>query len=154
MIESVTLDNVIYAGLPEKYEAGTPNIAGAIGLKAAIDYVQNIGLEQIYHSDKELCVYTLECLCKLGFVDIVCPDPTVKRVSAVSFNVRGVHAHDTAQVLADCGVAIRGGHHCAQPLHKALGIPASARISFGIYNDFDDVDRAIEALKQVNKIFG
>ena len=151
MIKYVEKDEVEYLESPQRYEAGTPNISGAIGLAKAIEYLEGIGMHEVEKHDVELVSYAEEKLSALDFVELVGKG---KRKSAVSFVVEGVHPHDVAQILSDNNVAVRAGHHCTQPLNNAYGHPATVRFSFGVYNDKADIDKAIEAVKEVKKLFG
>ena len=153
MIKSVGLGTVEFADAPAKFEAGTMPVADAVGLGAAIEYVQKLGLNNIRAHEQELTGYALE---KLGAVDgltIYGPADPADRVGLVSFTVEGIHAHDLASLLDQDGIAIRSGHHCAQPLHAKLGVPATARASFSTYNSTDDVDRLVESIKVAQKVF-
>jgi len=152
MIKEVTFEYTKFNELPWKFEAGTMNIAQGIGLGVAVDYLTKIGLDNIKQYDKELTKYALEKLSEIKEVEIYGPDMK-NRVSLVAFNVRGVHAHDTASILDSEGVAIRAGHHCAMPLASALGIVASARASFYLYNTKEEIDRLAEGIKKVIKVF-
>lgn len=151
MIKFVEKDNVEYLGSPQRYEAGTPNIAGAIGLKAAIEYLEGISMEEVEKHDVELVEYAESKLNELEFIQLVGKGD---RKSAVSFVVEGVHPHDVAQILSDNHIAVRAGHHCTQPLNDAYGHAATVRFSFGLYNDKSDIDKAVEVLKEVKKLFG
>ncbi|CAN4096060.1 unnamed protein product [Withania somnifera] len=156
MIADVYLDHSTYAEPPSRFEAGTPAIGEAIGLGAAIDYLSEIGMQQIHDYEMELGSYLYDCLSSVSDVRIYGPAPsqTVKRAALCSFNVKGVHPTDIATFLdQQHGVAVRSGHHCAQPLHRHLGISASARASLHFYNTKDDVDRFIDALKDTINFF-
>lgn len=130
---------------PQKFEAGTPNIEGVIGFGAAIDYLNNIGIEKISKHEKELTYYALKKLSQVKGLTIYGPK---KRSGIITFNIAGIHPHDLASFLDKKGIAIRAGHHCAMPLHERLGIKVSARISFHIYNNLEDIDRLVESLKK------
>jgi cysteine desulfurase/selenocysteine lyase len=151
MVSEVRFDSAKWNELPWKFEAGTPNIAGAIGLAAAIDYLERLGIANVAKHTKELTNYALTKLRKVGNVDIYGPK---NRMGVISFNVKGIHPHDLATLLDREGIAIRAGHHCAMPLHGVLGIPASARVSFYLYNTKEDVDKFIKTLLKVKKFFG
>jgi cysteine desulfurase/selenocysteine lyase len=154
MIKSVSLTEVLYADAPARFEAGTPNIEGVIGLAAAIKYLSKIGMDWIELNDSTLVDYALDKLLELDeMVRVLGPQTKGLRGSAVSFEMKGVHAHDVAQILADNGVCVRAGHHCAQPLMQALGASSSVRFSFGLYNSTKDIEKAIEVLKTVPSIF-
>lgn len=151
MIKFVEKDRVEYLDGYKKFEAGTPNIAGAIGLASAVKYLQDIGMDVVQKHDEDLVRYAEEKLLSLNFVDLI---GLGSRKSAVSFVVHGVHPHDVAQVLSDEDVAVRAGHHCTQPLNNALGVAATTRFSFGIYNEIEDIDKAIDGLIEVKNLFG
>ncbi len=154
MINEVYTDHSTWAELPDKFEAGTPNVAGAVGLASAIDYLEKLGMENVREHDKEVVSYSLKVLSKLHRVRVLGPkDPSI-RSGSVSFEYRGVHAHDVATIL-DCeGVAVRSGHHCTMPLHNHLGIAASIRASFNVYTTKEDIDALIKALGKVKEVFG
>ncbi|WIA12065.1 hypothetical protein OEZ85_012142 [Tetradesmus obliquus] len=156
MIQDVFLDHSTYAAPPARFEAGTPSIAEAIGLGAACDYLAGIGMEQVHAYEQEIGGYLYERLAALDKVTIYGPPPSAKRgrASLASFNVGGLHATDVSTLLDTAGVAVRSGHHCTQPLHRHLGIPASARASCYIYNTFQEVDLFIDALKETIDFFG
>ncbi len=154
MIERVDMDKSTWNELPWKFEAGTPNVAGGIGLGAAVDYIERVGIEEIYNYEEELLSYALEKMTQYPWLKIYGPHNKGDRVGVISFNVEGVHPHDVAGVLDESGIAIRSGHHCAQPLMKRLGIDYAARISFYLYNTKNDIDLAIEAMKKAKRIFG
>jgi cysteine desulfurase/selenocysteine lyase len=151
-ISSVTFAKTTYKPPPEKFEAGTPNIAGAAGLAAAIDYIETLGLERIAAYERELLEYALEKISAAPRVRIV-GNPR-ERASIVSFIIEGAHAHDAATILDSRGIAIRAGHHCAQPLHERLGLAATARASFAFYNLKEEIDKLVEGIDEVGKIFG
>ena len=153
MIQRVTLDGFTPATLPSKFEAGTPPIAQAIGLAAAIKYLGEVGLEAIEKHERLLAQAAHQALESLGGIRILGP-PAERKAGIVSFVVEGIHPHDTAEVLDRYGVAVRAGHHCAMPLHKRLGLAASCRASFYLYNTEQDVERLAEALVGVRKLFG
>ncbi len=152
MIRRVTLDGFEPAELPAKFEAGTPPIVPAIGLGAAIDYLDLIGLPAIHEHELALTRHAHEAFASLAGVKLLGPSPEQKS-GVVSFVVDGVHPHDVAQLLDRAGIAIRAGHHCAMPLHKRLGILASSRASFYFYNTFAEVDRLVEAVALTRQRF-
>ena len=152
MIKEVKFENTKFNDLPWKFEAGTMNIAEAIGFGAAIDYLNKIGMENIESYEKELVEYTYEKLSEIKEIEIYGPSAE-KRSGLVAFNIKGVHAHDTSQILDGEGIAIRAGHHCAMPLHSVLGIAASARASFYLYNTKEEIDKLAEGIKKVIKVF-
>jgi cysteine desulfurase/selenocysteine lyase len=151
MIEYVSEQDTTFAEIPNKFEAGTQNVSGAVGLNAAIEYIEKIGYEKINKMEKELLSYAIEKLSELPYIEIYGPKDIDKRCGVIAFNVKDVHPHDVATILNDSGVCIRAGHHCAQPLGKFLGVSATCRISFYLYNDKNDVDQFIEAIKTVRK---
>jgi cysteine desulfurase/selenocysteine lyase len=152
MISEVTLDGFRPNRLPNKFEAGTPPIVPAIGLGAAIDYLGRVGLAAIHEHEQRLVRRAHEVLASVEGVRIVGPAPEQK-AGIVSFTVERVHAHDLAELLDRRGIAIRAGHHCAMPLHKRLGVAATARASFYLYNTLDEVDRLGEAIEQAKRVF-
>lgn len=151
MIEYVYEQNATFAEVPTKYEAGTQNVEGAVGLSAAIDYLNNIGMDKVQTIEKELTKYALEELQKLAFVTIY--GFSNKQAGVISFNVSGVHSHDVASVLDSENVCVRSGNHCAQPLLRYMGLESTCRVSFYIYNTKEDVDRLIDALYKTKKLF-
>jgi cysteine desulfurase/selenocysteine lyase len=151
MIDKVTFARTTYAPPPTRFEAGTPHIVGALGLHAAIDYVERIGLEAIHAHETALVRQTRDALRNLNSVILFGPEDSA---GIVSFAVEGVHPHDVGTILDEAQVAIRAGHHCAQPLMEALGVPATARASFGVYNGPADVDALVKGLERVRRIFG
>ena len=154
MIEYVEEQSTTYAELPQKFEAGTQNVEGAAGLTAAIDYIESIGFAEIERIEKNLIDYALPRLRELPFIELYGCEPSVldRKTGIIAFNVKDVHPHDVSTILDLEGVAIRAGHHCAQPLTKYLGQNATCRASFYFYNTLDDVDRLIDALKKVRKV--
>ncbi|HEX3035518.1 MAG TPA: cysteine desulfurase [Thermodesulfobacteriota bacterium] len=153
MIETVTVDESTWNELPWKYEAGTPNIAGGIGLGAAIDYLEEIGMERINYHEQDILNYALEKMSAFPWIEIYGPKG-YEKVGVITFNIKGVHPHDVAGFLDDEGIAVRSGNHCAQPLMRRLGIENAVRASFYLYNTKEEVDRLIEVLQKVNRIFG
>jgi cysteine desulfurase/selenocysteine lyase len=151
MINEVQLETATYRELPGKFEAGTPNVAGAIGLGAAIDYLKRVGLDNIHEHELSLVKYTVEALKDLNGVDIYGPFP--ERGGLVAFNLKGIHPHDVSTILDEDAIAIRAGHHCTQPLMRWLDVAATARASFYLYNTTDDIDRFVDSLKKVKEIF-
>jgi cysteine desulfurase / selenocysteine lyase len=152
MIKYVTLEKSVWNDLPLKFEAGTSNVEGAIGLGAAIDYLNKIGMEDIRKHEIELTKYAIDKLSNLPNLDIYGPKKAEERGGVIAFNVKNVHSHDVAQILDEDGIAIRSGHHCAMPLHQKLGIESSARISFYLYNMKEEIDNFIEALDKISKV--
>ncbi len=151
MIDRVTFAKTTYAPAPGRFEAGTPNIVGVVGLHVAIDYVESIGLDAIHAHETTLVAQCRDALRSINSVVLYGPEDAA---GIVSFNVEGVHPHDVGTILDEEGVAIRAGHHCAQPLMEHLGVDATARASFGIYNGPDDVAALVRGIERVRKLFG
>ena len=153
MIDFVYESHSTWTELPWKFEAGTPNIAGAIALGAAIDYIQELGIDQIHQHEIELIDYLMPKLQEIEGLTIYGPKDNVKRGGLITFNIEGLHPHDVATALDMEGVAVRAGHHCAQPLLNYLETPATARASFYLYNTKADCDKLVEALKKTKEFF-
>ncbi|MDQ3246848.1 MAG: cysteine desulfurase [Pseudomonadota bacterium] len=151
MIDRVSFERSTYAAPPQRFEAGTPHIVGAIGLHAAIDWVREIGIDAIHAHESALVAQARAELRRIGGVTLYGPEDSA---GIVSFNVDGVHPHDTATILDDAGVAVRAGHHCAQPLMDILGVSATARASFAAHSDGSDIAALVRGLEQVKRIFG
>lgn len=151
MIKSVTFEKTTYAAIPNKFEAGTPDIAGAIGMGAAIDYITNIGYDQITLYEQKLVEYGLERLSSINGLTII--GTARQRCSLISFVLDGIHPHDIGTVLDTQGIAVRTGHHCAQPVMDRFRIPATVRASFALYNTQDEVDQLYEGIQQVFEMF-
>jgi cysteine desulfurase / selenocysteine lyase len=154
MIETVFIDRSTFAPPPHKFEAGTMPIAQAVGLGAAVDYLTEVGREAVAAHERELTAHALEALTAIGGLRILGPTEPVDRGAAISFELGGVHPHDVAQVLDERGVAVRAGHHCAWPLHRAMGVQASTRASFYLYNTHDEVDALAAGLGEAQRFFG
>jgi cysteine desulfurase / selenocysteine lyase len=154
MISQVWLDRANYNELPWKFEAGTPNAADAIGLGAAVDYLQSVGMEAIREHEKQLTAYALGTLGELPQVDVHGPRDVDIRGGAVSFCYGDVHPHDLAQILDGDGICIRAGHHCCHPLMRKLGVAATARASFYLYNTEDEIDTLVRGLAKAGELFG
>lgn len=152
MIRTVSLNESTWNDIPWKFEAGTPNIAQAIGLGTAIDYINKIGLEEIHEYEQHILTYTLEKMQDIPEVNIY--GSADERGAVVSFNLDNIHPHDLSQLLDNDGIAIRAGHHCAQPIMKKLGVSATGRASFYVYNSKEDVDRLCESLVKTVKFMG
>lgn len=152
MIDFVGLHESTWTDLPTKFEAGTPLIAQAIGLKAAIEYLERIGFDTIHEHEAEITAYAYDRMSEIDGIEIYGPDKD-KRAGIITFNLKDVHPHDVATALDTEGVAVRAGHHCAQPLMKWLNVSSTARASFYIYNTKEDVDQLIEGLKQTKEFF-
>lgn len=153
MIETVTMEISTYAPPPQRFEAGVPMTSQVVGLGAAVDYLNAIGMEAVAAHEHQLVEAALAGLGSIEGVRIVGPTENIDRGGAVSFVVDGIHAHDLGQVLDDGGVAIRVGHHCAWPLHRRFGIAASARASFAVYNTLDEVDRLVAGVRHAQEFF-
>ncbi len=154
MINFVGLQDSTWADLPAKFEAGTPIIAGAIGLGAAIDFLNEIGMDNIIAHEQMLSTYALEQLSTIEGLEIYGPKDPTKRSGLVTFNIEGVHPHDLATVLDSKGIAVRAGHHCAQPLMKWLKCVATARASFYVYNTKEDIDKLVAGVRFAKEYFG
>lgn len=155
MIEAVWMDHSTYAPVPHKFEAGTPPIVEAIGLGAAVDYLNAVGMDQIKAHEKELVAYALEALPEIPGLRIIGPRTPIARGGTISFTLEGIHPHDVGQILDDVyGIAVRVGHHCARPLHLRFGIPATTRASFYLYNTTAEIDALVRGLHHVQKVFG
>ncbi len=154
MIASVGLQSSTWNELPWKFEAGTSPIAQGAGLGAAIDYLDALGMEAVRAHERDLTAYTLDRLTEVDGLRTFGPRDPDLRGGVVSFEVEGIHPHDLAELCSRAGVCIRAGHHCAQPLMRLMGVPATARASFHVYNNRDDVDRLVEALIEARNVFG
>jgi len=154
MIETVTMERSTFAPPPARFEAGTPPIAEAVGLGAAIDYLTAVGMESIAAYEKELAGYALERLREVPGLRIIGPDTTVGRGATISFDLAGVHPHDVGQILDAEGVQVRVGHHCARPTCVRFGVPATTRVSLYLYNTREEIDALVAALDKVRKVFG
>jgi cysteine desulfurase/selenocysteine lyase len=154
MIEFVTMEKTTFAAPPQRFEAGVPNIAQVVGLGAAVDYLQSLGMDSVREHEHALTAYALERLGNIAGVRIIGPNSTEGRGSAISFVVDGLHPHDVGQVLDEQGIAVRVGHHCAHPVCARYGVPATTRASLGLYNTFGEVDALAEGLVKVQGFFG
>ncbi|MCD0453728.1 cysteine desulfurase [Actinocorallia sp. API 0066] len=154
MIEVVQLEQSTYAAPPQRFEAGVPVTAQAVGLAAACDYLTDLGMDRVAEHEHELAVYALETVGSIPGVRIIGPTDTAARGATVSFVVDGIHPHDVGQVLDDEGVAVRVGHHCAWPLCRRYGIPATTRASFYVYNTLSEIDALAEGVRRAQKFFG
>jgi cysteine desulfurase/selenocysteine lyase len=153
MVDSVTMEGATWASAPRKFEAGVPNMAQAVGLSAAIDYLNIVGMDKIFEHEQELTQQLLTGLSKISGVNVVGPLDMKDRGGVISFTVDGVHPHDVGQVLDQYGIAVRTGHHCAWPLMKKLNLVGTTRASFHLYNDSDDINALLEAIKKVKSYF-
>jgi cysteine desulfurase/selenocysteine lyase len=151
MISSVAFEKTTYNSLPYKFEAGTPNIAGAVGLAAAIDYLTALGVDRVAAHERDLLDYATAALCDISGLTVI--GQAAEKAAVLSFVMEGVHPHDIGTVVDQEGVAIRTGHHCTQPLMHRLGIPATARASFALYNTRDEIDALVLALQRVRELF-
>ena len=154
MIETVEEQTTTFAELPAKFEAGTQYVEGAVGLVAAIKYIQAIGYDDIRAQERKLVTRCLEGMKKLPFIQIIGPKNPEEKEGLIAFEVEGVHPHDVAQIMSAEGICIRTGHHCAEPLHHYLGVNASCRASFYFYNTEEEVDYFLDKLKDVRKVMG
>lgn len=153
MIREVYLDHAVWNELPWKFEAGTPDIAGAIALGTAVDYLSNLGMENVFEHERELTDYALSQLGSLRNLSIYGPKTTENKTGVISFSLKSIHPHDAAQILDEEGIAIRSGFHCAMPLHQKLKIPATCRASFYIYNTKEEIDKLVEGIEKAKAIF-
>jgi cysteine desulfurase/selenocysteine lyase len=154
MIDEVTMTGSTYAAVPHKYEAGTPPIAQAVGLGAAVDYLADLGMDAVHAHEQELTAYLLEGLSSVEGLRVIGPATMQDRGGAVSFVVDGIHPHDVGQLLDEHGVAVRVGHHCARPACLRYGVPATSRASLHLYSDTSDVDALVAGLARVRSFFG
>ena len=153
MIRKVFLDHTTWADVPAKFEAGTPSVGDTFGLGVAIDYLNELDMRRVWAHERAVVAYALEALKEIRDIRIFGPEDAQARSGVVSFALGDVHPHDVAQILNEQNVAVRAGHHCTQPLMKALGVTATTRASFYLYNTHEDVDRLVEALHEVHRIF-
>lgn len=152
MIASVTFEKTVYNRIPYKFEAGTPNIADTIGFGAAIEYLNRLGLENIERHEADLLAYATEQVTKIPGVSIVGQAP--EKAGVLSLVIENIHPHDIGTILDSEGIAVRTGHHCAQPVMQRYGIPATARASFALYNTRSEVDALVRGLKKVLEVMG
>ena len=154
MIETVSMESSTFAAPPHRFEAGTPMIAEAIGLGAAIDYVTAIGLDAIIEHEHQLTEYALGALGEIDGLRIIGPSTAVDRGATISFALQGIHPHDVAQLLDERGIAVRAGHHCARPVCIRYGVPATTRASFAMYTTIEEVDALVSGIREVQRMFG
>ena len=154
MVTSVTMESATWAEAPQKFESGVPNMAQAVGLGAALNYLSNIGMDAIAEHERSLTGYALDKLLQIPGLRIVGPQNNVDRGAALSFTIKDIHPHDVGQYVDSQGIAVRTGHHCAWPLTKIMNVPATTRASFYLYNDEHDVDALVQALLGAQKYFG
>ena len=153
MIRKVTLEGTTWADIPTRFEAGTPAVGDVAAFDAALTYLENVGLDNIYQHEHALATVAMERLAAVPGVTVYGPAPGIPRAGVVSFTVDGIHPHDVAAVLDEHNVAVRAGHHCTQPLLKALGVVATTRASFYLYNTDEDVDRLVDAVQAAQRVF-
>ena len=153
MIEYVYEQETTYAPLPNKFEAGTQNVEGVIGLGAAIDYIEKLGYDNIQKIEKELLDYAMEKLSELDYLELYVTPNSKNHSGVISFNIKGVHPHDVASILDSEGVCVRSGNHCAQPLLRYMGLDSTCRVSFYIYNTKEDVNKLVSALNKAYNMF-
>ncbi len=153
MIKEVQLTESTWNDVPMKFESGTPNVEGAVGLSAAIDYLKRIGLDDIHDHEQKITEYAIDKLNEVRGLKFLCPGNAKLRNGVISFNISGIHSHDVAYILDEFAVAIRSGHMCAQPLMRKLGVQSVARASFYLYNKKDEIDTFVEGLERVNQVF-
>ena len=153
MIEYVYEQDTTYAQLPEKFEAGTQNVGGAVGLVEAINYIKKQGYEKIENHEREILKYAREQLEKLDFLDLYYPKNINNHTSVISFNIKGVHPHDASSILDTMNICLRSGNHCAQPFLRSLGVDSTLRMSISIYNEKSDIDALINGLIKINEMF-
>jgi cysteine desulfurase/selenocysteine lyase len=151
MISSVTFEKTSYNTLPYKFEAGTPDVSGAIGLAAATDYVEGLGLENIAAHEHDLLTYATEAVSSIKGLRVI--GTATEKAAVLSFVLEGIHPHDIGTILDREGIAVRTGHHCAQPLMQRYDVPATARASFGLYNTRQEVHALVEGLHKVQEVF-
>jgi cysteine desulfurase/selenocysteine lyase len=154
MIEVVRMEGSTFAAPPQRFEAGVPMAAQAIGLAAAVEYLQGLGMDKVEQHEHALTAYALEQLAAVPGVTVIGPPDTVARGGAVSFTVDGIHPHDVGQVLDDLGIAVRVGHHCAWPVVRRYGVPATTRATFYVHTGYDDVDALVEGVRAAQRFFG
>ena len=152
MIDEVKANTATYASVPERFEAGTPNVSGAVGLAEAIKYLEGIGMSEVEEHEKTLVTYALEKLSGIENLKILGPLDSSKRTGLVAFNIEGIHSPDLAAFLSEQGIAVRSGQHCTMPLHDSLGISSSVRASFYVYNSKEDIDYLVSSLKEAKEL--
>lgn len=153
MIKEVHIEKTTFSKAPHKFEAGTPHIAGVIGLGAAVDYLETLGMDAVRKHEIEIIGYALKALATVKGVTVIGPTKSLDRGGVIAFTMKGTHAHDIAQLLNEDNVCVRAGHHCAMPLHEYLKIPATARASFYVYTTKEDVDLLVKGLEKVKSLF-
>jgi cysteine desulfurase/selenocysteine lyase len=151
MISSVTFEKTIYNKVPHKFEAGTPDMSGAVGLRAALEYLDGLGMENIAAYELELLAYATEVVSAIPGVRLI--GMAKEKAGVLSFIIEGIHPHDIGTILDQEGIAIRTGHHCAQPVMARFGVDATARASFGLYNTKEEIDALVQGIKKVQEVF-
>jgi len=154
MIESVTMTDATWAPAPRKFEPGVPNMAQIVGLGAALNYLTEIGMQNIHNHEIEVTQYALSKLQSIEELRVLGPKEMDMRGGAVSFTVGDIHPHDLGQFLDNSGIAVRTGHHCAWPLTRKMGVPATTRASFYLYNTLDDIDALVDGIRDAKNYFG
>jgi cysteine desulfurase/selenocysteine lyase len=154
MIEVVRMEGSTFAAPPQRFEAGVPMTAQAIGLGAAVDYLTALGMDKVEEHEKAITGYALAKLAEIPGVTVIGPPDTVARGGAVSFTVEGIHPHDVGQVLDDLGIAVRVGHHCAWPVVRRYGVPATTRATFYVHTGYDDIDALADGVREAQRFFG
>jgi cysteine desulfurase/selenocysteine lyase len=154
MIRKVTREGTTFADPPARFEAGTPAIAQAIGMASALRWLDNLGMEGVREHERQIADYALRRLAEVPGLRVFGPPRSAGRLGPVSFEIEGIHAHDVSEILDRHGVAVRAGHHCAQPLMERLGVAATARASFGVYTTPEEIDRLLEGLEDARRVFG
>jgi cysteine desulfurase/selenocysteine lyase len=154
MIRKVTKDGTTYADPPARFEAGTPAIAQAVGMASALRWLDALGMETVSEHERAIADYTLDKVAEVPGLRVFGPPRGPERLGPVSFEIEGIHAHDVSEILDRHGVAVRAGHHCAQPLMDRFGIAATARASFGVYTTEEEIDRLVEGLHDARRVFG
>jgi cysteine desulfurase/selenocysteine lyase len=154
MIEVVRMEGSTFAAPPQRFEAGVPMTAQVIGLAAAVEYLQGLGMDNVEAHEKAITGYALEKLAEIPGVTVIGPPDTVARGGAISFTVDGIHPHDVGQVLDDLGIAVRVGHHCAWPVIRRYGVPATTRATFYVHTGYDDIDALADGIRAAQKFFG
>jgi len=153
MIETVAMERSTYAGIPHKFEAGTPPIVEAVGLGAAVDYLSHVGMENVHAHEQAVTAYALEGLATVPGLTVLGPLDAAERGGAISFEIEGVHPHDVAQVLDSRGIAVRAGHHCAKPAHARFGVQSSTRMSSYLYTTPAEIDALVDGLEYTRSYF-
>ncbi len=154
MIEYVEEQSTTFAEVPERFEAGTQHVEGVVGLVAAIDFIESVGVDKLREKESRIARYAMKKLGELPYITVLGPREGRERGALIAFEVEGIHPHDMASLLDQKGIAIRAGHHCTQPMMKYLGISASCRVSFSIYNYVEEIDALLEAIKYAREVFG